>query len=1004
MPLTVRMKRSLSLSYKILLAFFAVLLPIVIVFFLSIDNTRRHIEDIILNNMRSTAAAGAVDLALFFETARTRIVDFASDGIIRDELERTVRGGRQVNEALGRYIVENKLPIVTRFYRISVINTSGVTVASTNRAVIGATQTSEEFFQKGLEGAAVSMRQKGFMGRPELAVAAPVYSRTDGFLLGVIVGFVPFEELDEVFLGAQAIEMGLQNLKAATRYESLDIYLVGREGLMLTQSPIAALPPMQQKVDTAPIRACFEEGKGFTGFYPDYRGIEVAGSSLCMPQYKWVFMAEVDRDEALHPVRDIMVYGIVTIAVAVLLVSGLLAFFFKVVVIQLRRLAASSREIAAGHYDIALPVVSGDEIGVLTESFNNMAHQVHERDRALRESEERFRAIMDNTINIVYLKTPEGKYLFINRRYEELFGFKNELVRGKTDHDLFPREVADLFRENDLKALASPVPLEFEETAPVGGTRFYLSVKFRLLDESGNPYAVAGISTDITDIKRSQEALRRSQASLANAQRIGGMGNWEYDLLTRRGEWSDETYSLFGMKKEDGVNRYDDLMRVLHPEDRDRVTSTVEQSCSTGNSYSIDYRIIKPDGAERVIHEEGEVTCVDDTPIKLAGTVQDITERVKADAALRRSEASLTNAQRIAHIGNWDWDIVTNELIWSDEIYRIFGVAPQEFGATYDAFIGYVHPEDREYVKKAVEEALTERKPYSIDHRILLPDGTEKTVHEQGEITFSKDGAPVKMSGTVQDITERKRAEEEVRKLNVELEKRVAERTLELQESYQELEAFSYSVAHDLRSPLRVIDGFSRIILKDHKGTLDAAGQDYFQRIQGSANRMSQLIDALLTLSNVMRTGITREEVDMSAAAAMIAEEFERSEPGRKASFAIAGGLKAKGDPSLLRLVLENLIGNAWKFTSKQEEARIEVGSQMEAGRTVFFVRDNGAGFDMQYADRLFNPFQRLHAETEFPGTGIGLATVQRVIQRHGGRIWAVGQKDRGATFYFTIQ
>jgi len=999
------MKRPFPLAYKLLLAFVAVLLPIVLIFFLSLNSAREHVESLILDDLRSISEARAGELVLFFEVMKNRMIDFSSDGVIMGELDSTVRSGAASNTVLSRYMIESKFPLVRNFYRLSVINTSGVTVASTNRTAIGNVQASEEFFLNGLEGPTVSMREKGLLGVPELAVASPVYS-SDKRLLGVIVGFVTLEKLEQIFIGTPDITEEPIEWKALVTYESLDIYLVGTDRLMLTHSPLAPQPPLRQKVDTAPVKACFDDGRDHSGLYDDYRGIQVAGSSICMNQYRWVFVAEVDSEEALSPVRSIQLYGIVTIAAAVLLISGLVAFFYRVAVVQLRNLAASSREIAGGNYDIDLPVVSRDEIGVLTESFNNMARQIKERSQALRESEGRFRAIMDNTINVVYLKTPEGRYLFINRRYEALFRQSNEEVRGRTDHDLFPRHVADAFRENDLKALASPAPLEFEEIAPVEGEgdHVYLSVKFALLDEVGRPYAVAGISTDITELKRSQEALRRSEASLANAQRIAGLGSWEYDLRTMKGTWSEETYSLFGIRKEEWTNGYDDFQRVLHPDYRDLVARTIERSCAAGNAYSMDYRIIRPDGAERYMHEEGEVVCVGDTPVKLSGTVQDITGRVEAEAALRRSEASLANAQRIAHIGNWDWDIVTGELVWSDEIYRIFGVAPQEFGATYDAFMGYVHPDDREFVKNSVDEALEGKKPYSIDHRIVLKGGAVRTVHEQAEVTFGADGKPVKMAGTVQDITERKKAEEALRELTVELEQRVADRTKELQGAYQELESFSYSVAHDLRAPLRVIDGFSRILVREYDERLDATGKDYLARVQGASQRMGQLIDALLKLSQVMRTGIVRETVDLSAASFNIAEELKSAAPERRAFFRIAEGLTANGDPSLLRLVLENLIANAWKFTSKKEEALIEVGVERSGGAEAFFVRDNGAGFDMKYADRLFSPFQRLHAEMEFPGTGIGLATVKRIIQRHGGRIWAIGQKDRGATFYFTLQ
>jgi PAS domain S-box-containing protein len=999
------MKRPFPLAYKILLAFIAVLLPIIIAFFLSLDSTRKNVETLILDDLRHISEARAGELFLFFEMAGNRMEDFASDGVIRDELERAVKRNIANDETLTRYIIENKAPLDRNFYRLSVINGSGITVASTNSAAVGTAQKSEEFFLKGARGVAISMREKGFRDTPELAVAAPVFSRSDGRPLGVIVGFVTVEKLEDLFMGPAGTEESEALSKSLSSYKSMDAYLVNRDRLMLTRSPLAQKPPLKQKVTTVPVDACFEEGRDYSGFYADYRGIEVAGSSVCMKEHKWAFITEVDRDEALRPVREIQLYAMVTALVTVALLSGLVAFFFRVAVVQLRRLAASSREIAAGNYDIALPVESMDEIGVLTASFNNMARQVKDRNRALRESEERFRAIMNNTINVVYLKDAEGRHLFVNRRFEELFHLKNEDVRGKADHDLFPREAADAFRENDLLAWKSPVPLEFEETVPVDGGRVYLSVKFRIVDESGTPYALAGISTDITELKRSQEALGRSEAFLANAQRIARVGNWELDLKSRKGAWSEEMFSLFGIRKDDWHNGYDDFMKVLHPGDRELVEKTISESCAAGQSYSIDYRITRPDGVERVMHEEGEVSCVDDIPWKLSGTVQDITERVKAGEALRRSEASLANAQRMAHIGNWDWNIATNDLQWSDEIYRIFGVAPREFGATYDAFMGYVHPDDRGAVTKAVNEALNHGKPYSLDHRILLSDGAEKIVHEQAEALFDESGTAVRMSGTVQDITERKRAEEEVRKLNIELEKRVMERTQELQGAYRELEAFSYSVAHDLRAPLRVIDGFSRILVRDYEEKLGSSGREYVEMLRGASQRMGQLIDDLLKLSQVMRTALTKEKVDLSAMASSVAGELRKTQPERRAAFVIKDGLIAEGDPNLLRLVLENLIGNAWKFTSRKEEASIEVGARVSVGAaTVFFVKDNGAGFDMSYVEKLFTPFQRLHSELEFPGTGIGLATVQRIIQRHGGRIWAEGEKDKGATFYFTLQ
>jgi light-regulated signal transduction histidine kinase (bacteriophytochrome) len=229
-------------------------------------------------------------------------------------------------------------------------------------------------------------------------------------------------------------------------------------------------------------------------------------------------------------------------------------------------------------------------------------------------------------------------------------------------------------------------------------------------------------------------------------------------------------------------------------------------------------------------------------------------------------------------------------------------------------------------------------------------------------------------------------------------------RTLELELVNKELESFSYSVSHDLQAPLRSIDGFSQALYEDYFEQLDEQGKDHLQRIRKATQLMSELIDALLVLSRVTRVEIKRESVDLSGMAKAIAEELRRTQPERKADFLIAEGLTATGDLRLLRVVLENLIGNAWKFTSKQENARIELGLLKQSrGRPAYFVRDNGSGFNMDNAGKLFNAFQRLHSAGEFPGTGIGLATVKRIIHRHGGCVWAEGEVDKGATFYFTL-
>ncbi|HXC16643.1 MAG TPA: ATP-binding protein [Holophagaceae bacterium] len=254
-----------------------------------------------------------------------------------------------------------------------------------------------------------------------------------------------------------------------------------------------------------------------------------------------------------------------------------------------------------------------------------------------------------------------------------------------------------------------------------------------------------------------------------------------------------------------------------------------------------------------------------------------------------------------------------------------------------------------------------------------------------------------------QEIEEHKVARGEVASLNLDLERRVAERTAELEAANKELESFSYSVSHDLRAPLRAIDGFSMLLQKHLDAGLDATGQGHLDRVRSATQRMGHLIDDLLRLSRTTRSEMFRRDLDLSELARVIAADLQVASPERKVDVSIAPGMTAHGDPTLMRAVLENLLGNAWKFTAKQAEARIEVGRLEKGQGNIYFVRDNGAGFDMRYVDKLFGAFQRLHAVTEYAGTGVGLANVQRIIHRHGGRVWAEGEPDRGATFYFTL-
>ncbi len=729
---------------------------------------------------------------------------------------------------------------------------------------------------------------------------------------------------------------------------------------------------------------------------------------------------------------------------------------------------------------------------------------------------------LNNVHEEAYLINKEACFDYVNDASCHILGYSREELLTMKVTDIDPDFPLERWKEH-WKEIKKHSSLIFESRHKKNDGFIYpIEISANFFEYNGRAYILA-LARDITERKQADEKLRDTARRLNEAQRLAHIGSWELDLVHDKLSWTDEIYRMFEIDPHKFGATYEAFLNAIHPDDLEAVNFAYTNSLKTKNPYSIDHRLLFSDGRIKYVHEQCETYFEGDKPIISTGTVQDITNRRLAEEALKESEwryreifnnvldglyllevtddghfrtievnpalEKITGVPRTFSIGKIQEEIVPPEvaaIVNAKYQHCIEAGIPIEEEVILDLPAGkrYFHstliPSSNEYGKihriVGISRDITERKEseqklkllnfalnnvydeaYLIDEKacfqyvndkscqalgynreeLLALNKTDinpdfpmerwvkhwKDIMEHGSLLFegrhkTKDGYiyPVEISANyfeyngqgynlalIRDITERKLAEKEIQRLNQDLEKRVIERTAQLEETNKELEAFSYSVSHDLRAPLRGIDGFSQVLLEEYKEKIDIQGQNYLQRVRNAAQRMSQLIDDMLNLSRISRGAMNIQRVDLGLIANEIANELHDSDPKRDVKFILQNKLIADVDGRLMRIVLENLLGNAWKFTSKQQKAIIEFGMFQKDEKNVYYVRDNGAGFDMKYAQKLFGAFQRLHSAQEFPGTGVGLATIQRIIHRHSGRVWAEGKVEKGATFYFTI-
>ena len=859
-----------SLSKKALIGIICILLPIVITFLLSYHKNKMRTKERVFNDITVIADAYEGHVYQFLEMSKRRVQDFASDGFIRHQLLKISLGRDKkiATMSLNKHLIKDKINLDKTIRTIHVLSLEGRVVASTNIPEIGMDLSNEDFFIKGKDAIMVVECNFGYMKLPGIAISAPIFSKGTGRPIGMIVNYIQLSELNKVLSGETVMELGAITWNKG-RAKSMEVYLVNQEKCMITESRFVKDAVLKQVVNTLPVELSLTSQKEMVGFYKDYRDREVAGASMYIPSLKWVLLVEVDKDEVMAPLRYMLVNAMITGYIAIALIIVLFVIFVRRVVKPLRIISDAARDTARGNYDVAIPVQTRDEIGMLCNSFNIMRH----------------------------------------------------------------------------------------------------------------------------DIRTRTLSLTRSETRLAEAQRIAHIGSWEWDIVKNELCWSDEVYRIFGLSPREFNATYEAFLDCVHPDDREFVKKSVDEALCENKYYDIDHRLLLKDGKVRIVHEKGEIT-IDDTgrAIRMVGTVQDITERKRMEDQLRKLSYTIEQSTIAIIITDTDGNIQ----YVNPKFTQLTGYTSEEVMGKNPRILKSGKTPPEKY--KQLWDTITAGGEWQGEFCNKKKNGEFYWEQERISSTKNQEGVITNFIAFKEDITLIKQAEEEQAKLRERLER--ASRL-------ESIGKLAGGIAHDFNNILTVIIGYGNLLKETKK---DDPSETYVQTILTSAERAAQLTRGLLAFGRkqvINPRPINLNEIikrTESLLLRLIGEDIEL-----KTILMDRDGI-VMADNGQMEQVLMNLATNARDAmpgggdiiisteAMELDNEYVKAHGYGEAGKYVLLsFSDTGEGMDEEMRKRIFEPY--FTTKEVGKGTGLGLAIVYGIVKQHNGYINAYSEPGKGTTF-----